>query len=172
MTGAADPAAGAAGSGRLAQVLASRGGKAAPEAAFVIEHREALVYMLCEAAALEHGIVSQYLFAAFSLKQRDDEGLTRSSSGRSRAGASSSHTSPPRKCSTSRWCTTCSPPSGAHLARPNLPAAAHHYPAGVNLTPVPFGAAALQHFMSLERPEDMALEEQRASTRRSKTPSR
>src|SRR5580692_9157979 len=65
-----------AGKGRLAQVIATRGGKAAPEAPFVIEHREALIYMLCEAAELEHGIMCQYLFAAFSLKQREDEGLT------------------------------------------------------------------------------------------------
>ena len=64
----------AAGSGRLARVIATRGGKAAPEAPFVIEHREALIYMLCEAAELEHGIMCQYLFAAFSLKQSVDEG--------------------------------------------------------------------------------------------------
>src|SRR6201988_3302687 len=64
------------GGGRLAQVIATRGGKAAPEAPFVIEHREALIYMLCQAAELEHGIMCQYLFAAFSLKQRADEGLT------------------------------------------------------------------------------------------------
>src|SRR5262245_53323416 len=65
-----------AGRGRLAQVIATRGGLAAPEAPFVIEHREALIYMLCEAAELEHAIMCQYLFAAFSLKQRADEGLT------------------------------------------------------------------------------------------------
>src|SRR5690349_23461559 len=65
-----------AGSGRLARVIATRGGKAAPEAPFVIEHREALIYMLCQAAELEHGIMCQYLFAAFSLKQTADEGLT------------------------------------------------------------------------------------------------
>ena len=57
--------------GRLAQMIATRGGLAAPEAPFVIEHREALIYMLCEAAELEHGIMCQYLFAAFSLKQND-----------------------------------------------------------------------------------------------------
>ena len=67
---------GSAGRGRLAEVLATRGGRAEPEAPFVIEHREALIYMLCEAAELEHGIMCQYLFAAFSLKQRADEGLT------------------------------------------------------------------------------------------------
>src|SRR6266516_1467870 len=64
----------AGGRGRLAQVIATRGGLAAPEAPFVIEHREALIYMLCEAAELEHGIMCQYLFAAFSLKQNEQEG--------------------------------------------------------------------------------------------------
>src|SRR5579872_4767706 len=62
--------------GRLAQVIATRGGLAPPEAPLVIEHREALIYMLCEAAELEHGIMCQYLYAAFSLKQSQDEGLT------------------------------------------------------------------------------------------------
>src|SRR5260221_14094971 len=70
------PVSASGGSGRLAQVIATRGGTAAPEAPFVIEHREALIYMLCEAAELEHGIMCQYLFAAFSLKQSTDEGLT------------------------------------------------------------------------------------------------
>jgi hypothetical protein len=45
-----------------------------------------------------------------------------------------------------------------HLTRPNLPAPARHYPAAVNLTLVPFGEPALQHFMFLERPEGMALQ--------------
>jgi Ferritin-like len=45
-----------------------------------------------------------------------------------------------------------------HLGRPNLPAPAHHYPAGVNLTLVRFGEPALRHFMFLGRPEGMALE--------------
>ena len=66
---------GSAGRGRLAEVLATRGGRAEPEAPFVIEHREALIYMLYEAAELEHGIMLQYLFAVFSLKQSTDEGL-------------------------------------------------------------------------------------------------
>ena len=73
-----------AGRGRLAELLATRGGRAEPEAPFVIEHREALIYMLCEAAEVEHGIMCQYLFAAFSLRQRgtrDELGTVRHSSG-------------------------------------------------------------------------------------------
>ena len=102
---------GSAGRGRLAEVLATRGGRPEPEAPFVIEHREALIYMLCQAAELEHGIMCQYLFAAFSLKQGADEGLTPGSSTPSPAGGARSPTSPPRRCCTSPSCRTCSPRS-------------------------------------------------------------
>src|SRR5215469_16765296 len=50
-----------AGRGRLAQVIATRGGLAAPEAPFVIEHREALIYMLCQSA--EEGLTEAELTA-------------------------------------------------------------------------------------------------------------
>lgn len=155
-----EPSTAFAGQGRLAQMIAARGGSAAPEAPFVIEHREALIYMLCEAAELEHGIMCQYLFAAFSLKQRVDEGLE-----------------PAELEVVTRWRRTIAHVAGEemlhlalvhnllsavgaapHLGRPNLPAPAHHYPAGVNLTLLPFGEPALQHFMFLERPEGMALD--------------
>src|SRR5688500_4386983 len=45
------------------------------EQPLVIEHRDALIYMLSEAAALEHATTCQYLFAAYSLKQYLDEGV-------------------------------------------------------------------------------------------------
>ena len=41
-----------------------------------LEHREALIYTLGKAAELEHLIMLQYLFAAFSLKQNVSEGLS------------------------------------------------------------------------------------------------
>jgi CDGSH-type Zn-finger protein/truncated hemoglobin YjbI len=149
----------AGGRGRLARVIATRGGLAAPEAPFVIEHREALIYMLCEAAELEHGIMCQYLFAAFSLKQSEQEGLSEA-----------------ELAATTRWRKQVSRVAaqemlhlalvhnllsaiGAapHMARPNLPAPASHYPAGVQLALLPFGEQALRHFMFLERPEGMDL---------------
>ncbi len=149
------------GQGRLAQVIATRGGLAPPEAPFVIEHREALIYMLCEAAELEHGIMCQYLYAAFSLKQSEAEGL-----------------SPTELEAVQRWRKTishvatqemlhlslvqnllsaigCAP----HLSRSNFPHPASNYPAGVHLALLPFGEAALRHFMFLERPEGMDLED-------------
>src|SRR5919112_1126487 len=151
---------GRAGRGRLSEVLAMRGGRAEPEAPFVIEHREALIYMLCQAAELEHGIMCQYLFAAFSLKQRTDEGLTPEEfEAVTRWRHTIGHVATEEMLHLALVQNVLSAIGAApHLTRPNLPAPAHHYPAGVNLTLVPFGEPALQHFMFLERPEGMALE--------------
>src|SRR6516164_3167108 len=148
------------GQGRLAEVLASRGGTAAPESPFVIEHREALIYMLCEAAELEHGIMCQYLFAAFSLKQREDEGLTSEQlAAVTRWRKAISHVATEEMLHLALVHNLLSAIGAApHFGRPNLPAPAHHYPAGVNLTLVRFGEQALQHFIFLERPEGMEYE--------------
>jgi hypothetical protein len=149
-----------AGQGQLAEVIASRGGLAAPEAPFVIEHREALIYMLCEAAELEHGIMCQYLFAASSLKQGENEELTAEElEAVLRWRRAISHVATEEMLHLALVQNLLSAIGAApHFARPNLPAPAHHYPAGVNLTLVPFGEPALRHFMFLERPEGMELE--------------
>jgi ferritin-like protein len=141
-------------------VLATRGGRAEPEAPFVIEHREALIYMLCEAAELEHGIMCQYLFAAFSLKQRTDEGLTGEQlEAVNRWRRAILHVAAEEMLHLALVHNVLSAIGSApHLGRPNLPAPASHYPAGVNLALVPFGEDALRHFMFLERPEGMELE--------------
>ena len=150
-----------AGRGRLAQVIATRGGLAAPEAPFVIEHREALIYMLCEAAELEHGIMCQYLYAAFSLKQSTDEGLTaEEAEAVQRWRKTISHVATQEMLHLSLVqnllsAIGCAP----HLSRANFPHPASNYPAGVHLTLLPFGEQALKHFMFLERPETYDLDD-------------
>src|SRR5207302_6160037 len=118
----------AAGQGRLAQVIAARGGKAEPEAPFVIEHREALIYMLCEAAELEHGIMCQYLFAAFSLKQREDERLSAAELDTvTRWRRAIAHVATEEMLHLALVHNLLSAIGSApHLGRPNLPAPAHH----------------------------------------------
>jgi CDGSH-type Zn-finger protein/truncated hemoglobin YjbI len=147
--------------GRLAQVIESRGGLAPPEEPFVIEHREALFYMLCEASELEHGIMCQYLYAAFSLKQSADEGLTATEAEAVQrwrkhifhiAAQEMLHLALVQNLLTA---TGAAP----HLSRPNFPQPASHYPAAVQLALLPFGEEALRHFMFLERPEGMDLED-------------
>jgi hypothetical protein len=144
--------------GPLANVLAVRGGKGDGAG---LEHREALIYTLGKAAELEHLIMLQYLFAAFSLKQTVEEGLT-----------------PETLAAVVRWRKTLLEISeeemlhlalvqnlltavGAapRLARPNFPMPAYSYPAGVRIELLPFGEAALRHFAFLERPEGMDVED-------------
>ncbi len=146
-----------AGTGRLAQVIATRGGLAPPEAPFVIEHREALIYMLCEAAELEHGIMCQYLFAVFSLKQDDGEGLTEAELAATRRWRKViSHVATQEMLHLALVQNLLTAIGAApHLSRPNFPHPASHYPAGVHLALVPFGEEAVRHFMFLERPEGM-----------------
>ena len=143
--------------GRLAQVIATRGGLAPPEAPFVIEHREALIYMLCEAAELEHGIMCQYLYAAFSLKQSPAEGLTADEAAATQRWRKKiSHVATQEMLHLSLVQNLLSAIGGApHLSRPNFPQPAGHYPAGVHLALLPFGEQTLRHFMFLERPEGM-----------------
>ena len=147
--------------GRLAQMIETRGGLAPPEAPFVIEHREALIYMLCQAAELEHGIMCQYLYAAFSLKQSEDEGLTKEEAeAANRWRQHISHIAAQEMLHLSLVQNLLSAIGAApHLSRPNFPQPARHYPAGVNLALLPFGEDALRHFMFLERPEGMDIED-------------
>ncbi len=125
----------------------------------MIEHREALIYMLCEAAELEHGIMCQYLFAAFSLKQSASEGLSEAQlAAVTRWRKQISHVATQEMLHLALVHNLLSAIGAApHLARPNLPAPASHYPAGVQLALLPFGEQALRHFMFLERPEGMDL---------------
>ncbi len=144
--------------GPLASVIAVRGGTAAGHG---LEHREALIYALGKAAELEHLIMLQYQFAAYSLKQKVDEGLA-----------------PEQLAAVQRWRKTLLAISeqemlhlaivqnlltavGAapRLARPNFPMPAYAYPAGVRIELVPFGEAALRHFAYLERPEGLAVDD-------------
>ncbi len=127
----------------------------------MIEHREALIYMLCEAAELEHAIVCQYLFAAFSLKRRAEEGLTGNElAAVTRWRRQISHVATQEMLHLALVQNLLSAVGAApHFARPNPPAPASHYPAGVQLALLPFGEQALQHFMFLERPEGMDLDD-------------
>ena len=146
--------------GPLASVLDVRRG---PDDAHTggLEHREALIYTLGKAAELEHLVMLQYLFAAFSLKQTVDEGLT-----------------PETLAAVQRWRKTLleiSAQEMLHLAlvqnlltavgaaprfaRPNFPMRAYAYPAGVRIELMPFGEAALRHFAFLERPDGMDVED-------------
>lgn len=131
----------------------------ATEAPLLVEHREELIYLLTEAAEIEHGLMCCYLYAAFSLKSDASEGL-----GTEELAA------------VLRWRRTLldvareemvhlalvnnllsSVGGSPHLARPNFPVAPGYHPAGVAVSLAPFDAATVDHFVFLERPEGVEL---------------
>lgn len=147
--------------GALGRALQLRSSTPVKERELVIEHREPLIYMLCAAAELEHALMCEYLFAAFSLKRSVDEGLTEEQLAvveRWRAAillvAKQEMLHLAINCN-----LVTSLGASPHLSRPNLPQPAKHYPPGVRLALLPFGEQALRHFIYLERPEGMDIDD-------------
>ncbi|MDP9245463.1 MAG: ferritin-like protein, partial [Chloroflexota bacterium] len=136
------------------------------EPPIVVEHREQLIYLLREAAELEHTILCEYLFAAFTMKQRLDEGLTAAQLEAVDRWRKTILTVAKQEMLHLTLVQNLLTAIGAapHLSRPNLPTAAKHFPAGVEIALVPFGERALKHFLFLERPEGVALDDPDAQT--------
>ena len=124
------------------------------EPEIVVANRKELTYLLSQGAELEHGVMCQYLYAAFSLKTEAD-GLSPEDAAQVEgwrkvilkiAGEEMLH-----------WAIVqnllSAVGSAPYVGRPHLPHQAKGYPPGVTLRLLPFGEAALQHFIYLERPE-------------------
>jgi hypothetical protein len=124
-----------------------------------IEHRDALVYMLTEAAELEHAIMCQYQFAAFSLKTSTDEGVDerqlREISKWKKAILSVATEEMLHLGLVNNLLAAVG--AAPRVGRPNLPVAGRYFPPGVEFQLVPFGERALRHFLFLERPEGINL---------------
>jgi hypothetical protein len=132
-------------------------GQQVVEPTVVVANREDLWWLLAEASQLEHMIMCQYLFAEFSLKQGETEGLSHEQS-----------------AAVERWRAVlrgiaveemlhlalvanlmASIGAAPTFARPNFPQRSNYFPASVQLDLIPFGERALKHFLYLERPEGM-----------------
>ena len=141
------------------QLLRARGGTESGAPTMVIQHREALIWTLGKAAALEQLVMCQYLYAAFSMKDREDDGLA-----------------PEQLAATRRWrreLLHIGEQEMLHLAlvqnvllavggapafgRPNFPLPPHAYPAGIRMELMPFDEPSLRNFIYLERPDGMDL---------------
>jgi hypothetical protein len=122
-----------------------------------ITDREHLVFVLCEAAELEHSLTCAYLFAAWSLRTDEADGLPQEQlaavRGWERAITAIAVQEMGHLALVSNLLTALG--AAPHLARPNLPQRSRHYPEDIQLSLEPFTAATLRHFIYLERPEGM-----------------
>jgi CDGSH-type Zn-finger protein/uncharacterized Fe-S cluster protein YjdI len=119
-----------------------------------VPSREQLIHHLYEAAELEHTLMCTYLYAAFSLRQGEAEGLT---PGEATAVAGwrqsvidvaieeMGHLA-------GVWNITSALGGAPRFGRGNFPLDPGALPAAIVVKLAPFGEAVLQHFIHLERP--------------------
>lgn len=125
------------------------------EPAILIEHRAELHYLLTEAAEIEHGLMCCYLYAAFSLKDAEADGL-----GADEARVVRQIRETILEIAQDEmvhlalvWNLMSATGASPHLQRQNFPVSPGYHPAGVVVSLAPFDAATLDHFIYLERPE-------------------
>jgi hypothetical protein len=143
--------------------LSDSGGEAKePPAAHQIriQSREDLVSVLSDASALEHMIMCQYLFAAFSLKRDESEGVDGEMLEKLRGWEKVIDTVAVQEMTHLALVNNMlvSVGSGPYFQHPNFPQPSRYFSPNIRLALVPFGEQALRHFLYLERPEGMSIE--------------
>jgi Ferritin-like len=131
------------------------------EPVLTVDTRKELVYLLGQACEIEHGVMCEYLYAQFSLKRALDEGLTEAQLARVQVWEKALIGVIKQEMLHLALATNILTAIGAapHFERPNFPILSRWYPEGVQIALVPFGERALRHFIYLERPEGMALDD-------------
>lgn len=122
-----------------------------------IENRAQLIYLLTEAAEIEHNVLCCYLFAQFSMKNDTSEGLSSRQLEKVRSWRRTlGDISVQEMLHLASACNLLTAVGGApQLRRPNLPTSPQAYPEVFELRFVPFGLEALDQFVFLERPEEL-----------------
>jgi CDGSH-type Zn-finger protein/uncharacterized Fe-S cluster protein YjdI len=138
-----------------------------PEREIHAETREELIYLLAEAAEIEHNLMCCYLFAAFGLKTEADgldPGQAAEIAGWRRAiiGVAIEEMTHLALVANLTLAIGGSP----RFFRPNFPVAGGYHPSGVIVELHRFDRATLDHFIYLERPEGIELPDGAAYTHR------
>ncbi|MBA3303905.1 MAG: ferritin-like protein [Acidimicrobiia bacterium] len=125
------------------------------------ETREELVSLLYQAAELEHGLCCSYLFASFSCKQEEDEGLSTDQVGAVTRWRKAVKQVAEEEMLHLALVSNLLAAVGAapHLRRPDFPQASPYYPAGITIDLHRLDDVSLTRFVYLERPEDVEVED-------------
>ncbi|MEX1181108.1 MAG: ferritin-like protein, partial [Cucumibacter sp.] len=124
-----------------------------------IENREELIYLLAEAAAIEHNVMCCYLYAAWSLKRGERDGLTPDEAAAVRRWKDAIFTVAIEEMThlTLAGNLACSVGAAPHLAHPNFPIPPGYHPSGLVVELAGFSRQVLEHFIFIERPEGKEL---------------
>jgi len=121
-----------------------------------IKSREEILHALYEAAELEHNLMCTYLYAAFSLRDCEAEGLRPTEVDAVRRWRSELIKVSVEEMGhlTAVWNITSALGGTPRFGRGNFPLEPGNLPASVTVRLAPFNLATLQHFIFLERPKD------------------
>jgi CDGSH-type Zn-finger protein/uncharacterized Fe-S cluster protein YjdI len=125
------------------------------QVSMTVNDREELIYLLTEAAQFEHVVMCTYLYAQWSLKKEEADGIT-----------------PQEKQAIDRWrgmirsvaleemlhltlVNNLLAAFGAapHFSRPDFPIRQGYFPSDLDFHLAPFNEETMQHFVFIERPE-------------------
>ncbi|MCE9520998.1 MAG: ferritin-like protein, partial [Alphaproteobacteria bacterium] len=123
----------------------------------IVQDREELIFLLCEAAEFEHAVMCTYLYAMWSLKRDTSEGVTAAE-----LAAIDRWRASLRQVAREEMLHLClvnnllsALGAAPHLRKPEFPVRAGHFPADVVMRLSPFSESALNHFLYIERPEGL-----------------
>jgi len=116
--------------------------------------REHALHALYEAAELEHNLMCTYLYAAFSLKDGEADGLSAEEAAAVKRWRSVLINVAVEEMGhlTAVWNITSALGGAPRIGRSNFPLDPGYLPAGIVVKLAPFNRATLQHFVFLERP--------------------
>ena len=129
-----------------------------PAIAAPLTQREILINLLYEAAELEHNLMCTYLYAVFSLKDGEAEGLSAEEAAAVKRWRQAllgvaidemGHLA-------AVWNITAALGGTPRFGRANFPLDPGYLPASIQAKLAPFNAETLQHFVFLERPKGSA----------------
>lgn len=121
-----------------------------------IENRSQLIYLLTEAAEIEHGVMCSYLFTAFSLKTGTDEGVTDAQLRKIRGWSRLLRgVAVQEMLHLGAVCNLLTAIGGApHLRRPNFPIRMDRR-GGFHLRLAPFSLETMEQFIAIEEPDEL-----------------
>lgn len=120
-----------------------------------ITTREELIYALCEAAEVEHGLTCAYLFTAFSMKKFLDEGIDEIQQDKIRNWKSVilrvAHQEMEHLGLVCNMLNAIGGPQ--HFDRPNLPQSKEYYQTAVDMQLSKFSLETMAAYMAFEKPD-------------------
>ena len=131
-----------------------------------VNDREELVYLLTEAAEFEHVVMCAYLYAQWSLKKDDSDDITAEELQAIDRWRASIRTVAMEEMLHMALVNNLAAGLGAapHMARPDFPIRQGYFPSDLDFHLAPFNEQTIQHFVFIERPEGIDVQDGKGFT--------